>query len=146
MRTIIFFFAFFCCTITNAQWVWVGGTPGKATDWMEPRNWNMNRVPEEGSSVRIPQLNDSNYPEVTTTVPPIAHLEVEGGAQLYIDTNGFLEVDGELTHNTGILLIGKIYTRGLIAVYNTAQDEVAGNPGHLITFPDGGQLSFSPQF
>ena len=146
MRTLIIILALFSCTIANAQWVWVGGTPGKATDWMEPRNWNLNRVPDTGSSVHIPRLNQPFYPEINENVPPIGHLEVAGSAALYILEDGLLQIDGQDTYNSGILLIGKIYTHGLIAVFNTAQIEIAGNKGNLITYTDGGQLSFSPSY
>lgn len=113
---------------------------------MEPRNWNLNRVPDEGSSVRIPQLNQPFYPEINESVPAIAHLEVAGGAELHVLTNGLLQIDGRDAYDAGILLIGKIYTHGLIAVFNTAQSEIAGNEGNLITYTDGGQLSFSPSY
>jgi hypothetical protein len=146
MRTIIIIFALFSCGYLNAQWVWVGGTPGRPSDWMEPRNWNLNRVPDEGSSVRIPQLNQPFYPEIKESVPSIAHLEVAGGAELHVLTNGLLQIDGQDTYDAGILLIGKIYIHGLIAVFNTAQSEITGNEGNLITYTDGGQLSFSPSY
>lgn len=142
MRTIIIIFALLSCSYLNAQWVWVGGTPGKPSDWMEPRNWNLNRVPDEGSSVRIPQLNQPFYPEIKENVPPVAHLLVDGGAELHIMKNGLLQIDGQDTYDAGILLIGKIYVHGLIAVYNTAQEEIAGNEGNLITYTDEGQLTF----
>jgi hypothetical protein len=144
MRTLLFTIALFCCTFANAQWVWIGGTPGKATDWMEPRNWNLNQVPDEDASIRIPQLNQSFYPKITETVPPIAHLEIEGGAALHIAPNGFLQIDGQHTYNTGIMLTGKIFAHGLITVINTAQGKIAGNQGHLITYQDGRQVSFIP--
>lgn len=141
---LILMFGLFCCTLANAQWVWVGGTAGKATAWTEPRNWNLNRVPDESSSVRIPQLNQPFYPEIKESVPSIAHLEVAGGAELHILADGLLEIDGQYTYDSGILLIGKIHNHGLITVFNTAQREIAGNEGNLITYTDGGQLSFFP--
>ncbi len=142
MRLLLIIFGLFCGITTNAQWVWQGGTPVKPTAWEEPRNWNLNRVPEAGAHVRIPALSNTFYPEITTEVPAIAHLEVEGGATLSIRQTGALDIDGSSTFNVGILLTGKILNLGYLSVYHTAQEEIVGNRSHLITALESGDISF----
>ncbi|MCO6492757.1 MAG: hypothetical protein J5I98_30340 [Phaeodactylibacter sp.] len=124
-----------------AQNTWIGGTPGRETDWLEARNWSKQRVPGWDDNVLIPHLWHSNYPMVSAAVPPIAHLEVEGGARLSIKTGGQLSVDGNSTYNTGILLIGKIDNSGVLSVAHPAQEAIAGNSGNLL-MQDGGRFFF----
>lgn len=115
-----------------AQNTWTGGTPGRETDWMEACNWSKQRVPGWDDNVLIPHLWHSHYPVVSAAVPPVAHLEVEGGARLSIKSGGHLPIDGSSTYNTGILLIGKIDNSGVLSVAHSAQEAIAGNPGNLL--------------
>ncbi|MCB0556556.1 MAG: hypothetical protein KDD02_23630 [Phaeodactylibacter sp.] len=122
---------------TFAQSVWVGGAPGRTNDWMEPRNWQDQRVPGWEDNVMIPHLWHDYYPEVNRPVPAIAHLEVEGGARLSITEKGYLPIDGGNTHNSGILLIGTIQNRGVVSIINTAEAPIDGQAGQLASQGDG---------
>ena len=126
------------------QATWSGGTPGHETDWMEARNWSNQRVPGWNDNAIIPHLWHNNYPEIKTAVPAIAHLEVEGGARLSITSNGYLPINGSSTSNSGILLTGKINNEGVLAITNTAQSAVDGNPGNL-SLQDKGRLTTDDQ-
>ncbi|MCB9293498.1 MAG: hypothetical protein H6559_10285 [Lewinellaceae bacterium] len=132
-----------------AQNTWTGGTPGRETDWLEARNWSKQRVPGWDDNVLIPHLWHNNYPVVSAAMPPIAHLEVEGGARLIIKTGGQLSVDGSSTYNSGILLIGKIDNMGVLSVAHPAQEAIAGNSGNLLMqnsgkfYFDGGQGGYA---
>lgn len=120
-----------------AQNIWTGNTPGRETDWLEARNWSRQRVPGWNDNVLIPHLWHNNYPVVNTSVPAIAHLEVEGGARLKITSGGYLPIDGSSAHNSGILLLGNITNEGMIAIKNTAREAIAGKPGNLATRENG---------
>ena len=140
---LISFFALFSFT-AFAQITWTGGTPGHEADWMEARNWSNQRVPGWNDNVIIPHLWHNNYPEIKTAVPAISHLEVEGGAQLAIKADGYLPINGSSTSNSGILLTGKINNEGVLAITNTAQSAVDGNPGNL-SLQDKGRLTTDDQ-
>lgn len=120
-----------------SQSVWKGGTPGRPTDWMEPRNWSDQRVPDWEDGVLIPHLWHNSYPVINTGVPAIAHLEVEGGAHLYIGPKGHLLIDGGATTNSGILLTGLIRNEGAVSIFNTALAAIDGQPGKLINQNQG---------
>ena len=119
------------CLATFAQSVWVGGTPGRASDWMEPRNWQDQQVPGWEDNVVIPHLWHDNYPEIGRVVPAIAHLEVEVGARLSITPKGYLPINGGSTSNCGILLIGTIHNQGVVSIINTAEASIDGQPEKL---------------
>lgn len=125
------------CLPAFAQSVWKGGAPGRATDWMEPRNWSDQRVPGWEDDVLIPHLWHNSYPVINTEAPAIAHLEVEGGARLDIGPKGYLPIDGGSTTNSGILLIGIIRNEGAVSIFNTAQAAIDGQPGKLINQNQG---------
>ena len=127
-----------------AQATWSGGTPGRETDWMEARNWSNQRVPGWNDNAIIPHLWHNNYPEIKTAVPAIAHLEVEGGARLAIKADGYLPINGSSTFDSGILLTGKINNEGVLAITNTAQSAVDGNPG-ILSLQDKGRLTTDDQ-
>ena len=120
-----------CSLSVTGQSIWIGGTPGRETDWMEARNWSQQRVPGWNDNVVIPHLWHNNYPEIRTAVPAIAHLEVEGGARLAIKADGYLPINGSSTFNSGILLTGKIHNEGVLAITHTAQSAVDGNLANL---------------
>ena len=122
---------------TVAQNTWIGGAPGHETDWMDARNWTRQRVPEWNDNVLIPHLWHHNYPKVSTNVPAIAHLEVEGGAQLNITSEGHLLIDGRNTHNSGVLLIGNIVNEGSLAINSTALEAIDGKRHNLANRNNG---------
>ena len=148
--TLIAFFTLI--SVSNyAQNIWIGNTPGHETDWMEARNWSKQRVPGWNDSVLVPHLWHNNYPKVSTRVPAIAHLEVEGGASLNINSGGYLPIDGSSTHNSGVLLTGRIYNEGTLAVTDAGGEAIAGTPGNLAILKNGQftvhghQLAYEPR-
>ncbi len=114
-----------------AQNIWLGGTPGHETGWMEARNWSKQRVPGGNDKVVIPHLWHDYYPVISISAPAIAYLEVEGGARLSITEEGYLSVNGSSTHNSGLLLIGKIINEGALAINQITWEAIDGNLGNL---------------
>lgn len=127
-----------------AQNIWLGGAPGHETDWMEARNWSKQRVPGWEDNVVIPHLWHDSYPEISTSVPAVAHLEVEGGARLNITGEGYLPIDGSSANDHGLLLAGKIIIEGALAITNTARESIGGNLNNL-DIRESGRLTFDGQ-
>lgn len=88
---------FFFCNPTAllAQKIatWKGGTPGRSTQWDCPTNWKEGRVPDEFSTVFIPDVSTSTfaYPRIETDVEVFA-LFCAGSARITILGNARLEV------------------------------------------------------
>ncbi len=96
---------------TNSTWI--GGTPGRSTEWNCPTNWKENHVPDEFSQVVIPA--DCNfYPLITSWVDPIDALLVEGGAKLSIDKNATLTIIGATGRMNGATFLGQIINHGIL--------------------------------
>ena len=123
MRALFLFcLALFTGFALSAQNRWVGGTPGTETDWLQPRNWSKNRVPDwTDSVVLIPDVSTQSgfFPVVSTIVPAIPHLFVASGAKLVLKPSGDLTIDGATTYNHGILLYGEIINSGHLTIQNT---------------------------
>ena len=73
---------------------WMGGTPGKTTDWNCPTNWKEGRIPDDYTQVLIPS-DLLYYPVIKSNVPDIDALMVTGGATLTIYQNESLTILGE---------------------------------------------------
>ncbi|MFN0174199.1 MAG: hypothetical protein ACKVU0_06090 [Saprospiraceae bacterium] len=73
---------------SNAQKIatWKGGTPGRNTEWNCPGNWKEGRVPNEFSSVVIPDISTStfSYPVVRKGTVEISSLQCAPGAKLTV--------------------------------------------------------------
>ncbi|MCB0585558.1 MAG: hypothetical protein KDD06_09580 [Phaeodactylibacter sp.] len=93
---------------------WKGGTPGKASCWNEPANWDANRVPGENDHVIIrPNKSSSTARPVIFSEVQVASIEIQAGAELYIAETGKLVVDGEYTYSEGISIYGgKLVSEG----------------------------------
>lgn len=128
MKTTVLILGLFTL-LTNAafaQVIWKGGTPGAETKWDEARNWSTNKVPTDLDDVIIPDLSSKGdfYPVINTKVPPIAHLNIQGGAILDITTKGELIIDGSNTYNNGITLVGHIHNKGEINIIDPAMKAI----------------------
>ena len=99
---------------------WVGGTPGKETNWSEPRNWSTNDVPDNLSCVVIKLKNSGhNAQPVLEEEVRIVSLEVQSGAQLIITKKGHLVIDGTNTFSQGLQVFGgRIENKGKISLKN----------------------------
>lgn len=131
--TFITLFFIFSTQLT-AQNSWVGGTPGTPTAWENPRNWSENHVPDEFDlTVIIPNVSTTSgyFPIIKTEVPTISFLNVEGGAKLTIEADGYLMIDGASTYNYGIQNTGAVFIYGHLAIQNTSLEAFA-NPKHNI--------------
>ncbi len=75
----------------NAQKIatWKGGTPGRTTDWECATNWKEGRVPNEFSSVVIPDVSTTTfvYPVISKGIVEIASLECAPVAKLTLKHN-----------------------------------------------------------
>ena len=113
-------------SMTFAQSVWVGGSPGKETDWNTSKNWSDNRIPDWSDYVVIPDVSTQSgyFPVITKPVEPIPHLEVQANSKLTILPEGKLTVDGSNFYNVGILLVGDILAEGELIVFNTALESI----------------------
>ena len=106
-----------------AQNIWKGGTPGSETDWNQPKNWSQNHIPDwTDDAVVIPNVmyQSGVFPVISSKVPDIAYLSIEGGAHLTIESTGALIIDGKENYNHGVLNIGQIYNSGQLTIMNTA--------------------------
>lgn len=92
----LFCILFFAANELNAQVQnkWVGGTPGRSTDWDAASNWSLQRVPNEFSDVVIPNTSTTtfSYPAIDKAVE-INSLRIESGAKLVIAETGKLQLN-----------------------------------------------------
>ncbi len=87
MKSLVLFFTLFFMTITgSAQQLvtWVGGTPGKTTNWHEARNWSNNKVPDQFTHVLIPDVSFSSFaePVINSGIAEVASITLVSNAQL----------------------------------------------------------------
>jgi hypothetical protein len=82
--TIILCFGFQVALSAQKTATWKGGTPGRVSDWNCATNWEEGRVPDEFSSVFIPDVSTStfNYPIIKNEVVEIASLQCAPAAKL----------------------------------------------------------------
>ena len=108
-------------SIHNEKVFWLGTCLGAENRWDNPQNWHNNKVPSKNSLVVIaPQFaKHHNYPVIDAFVPDIAQLEIKEGAQLTIELQGQLTVDGHQTESLGIINHGTIQNNGELNVKNT---------------------------
>lgn len=106
---LIFFLSSFLSLTMPAQntLIWEGGTPGKETNWNEPNNWNLNRVPTEDDKVIIKMENKGHFAQpIIKDAVHIAWLEIHSGAKLSIQATGKLIIDGTYHYSEGISMYG----------------------------------------
>lgn len=86
---------------------WLGGTPGKETNWEEPRNWDTNKTPDENTYVVITSQNSGHdaQPVINTEVL-VASIQIHPGAMLTVEKKGQLTVDISETYSEGIQIYG----------------------------------------
>ena len=94
MRTLLIIALTLITTISLAQntVTWIGGTPGKATKWEEPKNWSNHRVPNDFSNVIIPDVSSSTfaYPEITKGIVEVNSIHIESQSRLTVHANAQL--------------------------------------------------------
>lgn len=80
-----------------AQNTWIGGFPGRETDWNFAANWSMNRIPDEWDNVWIPNTTTTTfvYPVITTNVGTVASITFGYNACLTLAQNGAIYIDNE---------------------------------------------------
>ena len=119
----------------TAQAVWSGKAPGKASEWMEPRNWVQNRLPDTWDKVVLPyRTGQSGTPVVLRgTSIRIASLELQSGSRLEITKGTQLIIDGSDTYDYGILLLGGTLSNdGEIVIVNAGLASIEKLNGLLI--------------
>jgi len=112
---------------------WEGGTPGREKDWNCAENWQENRTPGIMDRVVIPNLHSKGewYPEVKQQAEPIATLLMLSGAELTIDDDGVLTIDGATTYADGLINKGIIIVKGDLNIVNVALSQIL-NSGEII--------------
>lgn len=103
---------------------WLGGKPGRPTDWNCAANWKEGKTPNEFAQVIIP-ADAEYYPVIKDEIAPIDALLVEGGSSLTIQNGSMLTVLGETGRFDGITLFGKVFNNGLLEVENVPSMSVA---------------------
>lgn len=141
MKTIILcltsFFFMHTALFSQTTATWVGGTPGKPSDWNSPYNWKEGRVPDENAQVIIPS-DRQYYPVIISDVPDIDALLVAGGAKLKLEADASLSILGESGRLDGLTVLGMIVNEGkLMAEINSAlpvgmSEHIVGNGIRLI--------------
>jgi hypothetical protein len=134
MKTMIICLAtfFLMHTVITAQTTatWVGGTPGKPSDWNSPNNWKEGRIPDENAQVIIPS-DRQYYPVINCEVPDIDALLVAGGAKLKLALDASLSILGQTGRFDGLTVLGMIFNEGmLIAEINSSL--MTGMSGKII--------------
>ena len=92
---------------------WIGGTPGRATDWNCSSNWKENRIPDENSQVIIP-TDRLYYPVLREEVDPIDALMVQSGAEITLTHSANLTILGSTGRMDGMILFGSIENEGTL--------------------------------
>ncbi len=122
MKTLIIVLISLTTTFITAQntVTWIGGTPGKETNWSESKNWSNHRVPDEFSFVII-KYNNSGHnaqPEIKGVVE-VASVEIQSGACLAIKEGGEIMIDGSDFFTEGISNYGgNLINEGVINLKN----------------------------
>ncbi|MBK7335060.1 MAG: hypothetical protein IPJ00_02375 [Saprospirales bacterium] len=85
---------------------WIGGAPGLEREWNCPKNWSAYKVPNEFSSVVIPDVSTGSrsYPVIYSGVLEIYSLDLTSNASLEIGNQATLIVYGEI-HNPGKVIL-----------------------------------------
>ena len=65
--------------------IWLGGKPGRVSDWNVAANWSKHRVPNEFDNVVIPNTGATTqtYPFITGEVT-VQSLHIESGAEIVL--------------------------------------------------------------
>lgn len=118
MKNILIILTMLSTTTLVAQTTatWLGGTPGRETNWEEARNWSNYRVPDEFSNVIIKHTNSGHQsqPTIRGTVEVLS-IEIQSNAALIIDVDGSLLINGDDTYTRGVLIYGgQLYNNGKI--------------------------------
>ena len=119
--SIIFIWVFGSVTLlAQNSIIWKGGTPGKETSWNEPKNWDLNQIPDFNSHVVIKSINSGHQsqPRIDSRVA-VASIEIHSGSTLIIGERGDVLIDGEYTFSQGIVNYGgKFINNGKIELRN----------------------------
>ncbi len=87
----------FASLVANAQNTWIGGFPGRETDWNIAANWSLNSVPDEWDNVWIPNTSTTTfvYPVITTNAGTVASITMGFDAYLTLAGNGMIGIENE---------------------------------------------------
>lgn len=74
---------------------WKGGAPGRSTDWMCAANWREGRLPNEFSTVIIPDVSTGSqaYPIIRSGEVEVLSVEVQLSAMLTLNAAARLVAD-----------------------------------------------------
>ena len=86
--------------------VWLGGKPGRPTDWNTAANWSKGRVPNEFDDVRIPCTATTTraYPVIASEVE-VQSIWVEPGAEVQLAAGLALVIHWEGRDGEGFLKV-----------------------------------------
>ncbi len=130
-----------CTSPESTTVTWTGASGMSRTAWSDTGNWDPAVIPDETSSVVIP---DTGYDPVLTDSVSVANLTIESGATL--DQNGLiLDVSGTFTNRGTLILSGN---EGDVPTISTAEGTVmytqdgeggmtGGSTYHNLTLNDG---------
>ena len=127
--------SFFFAGKVDAQVLWTGKAPGKGSEWMDPRNWEQNRLPDTWDKVILPYR--AGQPVTTVVLSRgnirIASLEIQSGNRLEIGKGSQLVIDGSDTYDYGILLLGgTLLNEGEIVIINAGLASIEKLNGVLL--------------
>ena len=103
------FFILAAATMISAQntVTWKGGTPGNETSWTEASNWSNNKVPNEFSKVVIKAMDSGHYAQpVIKGFVEVASIEIQAGANVTVEEEGTLIIEGAYNYTQGITFYG----------------------------------------
>jgi len=121
--------------------VWRGTTD---TDWAKATNWQKQQVPASSDNVIIPDvsLKSNNFPIITSSAET-NNLTIQSGANLQINPDFSLTVNGTMTNNAGISgFVIKSDANGTGSFINTTSNipatverYLSGTQWHYLTAP-----------
>ncbi len=118
-------------TELNAQLqnTWVGGTPGRPTDWNVASNWSRQQVPGAFDDILVPNTSTTTflYPTIAGNVE-INSLTIESGAKLVILETGILKLNSAGAMNEALANYGELENRSRHLIeFNPSVSEGAGS-------------------
>ena len=138
MKKMLVALVFAICSLSvTGQSIWIGGTPGRETDWMEARNWLDKKIPGSDDYVLIAHIGQEVYPVIRSVLPEIAGLEIEGGARLEVLPEGVMTVVPERQGGTGLSLIGTVTNQGVIRIGGLMKNTTDGGIENLVLAGEG---------
>ncbi|WP_299838982.1 T9SS type A sorting domain-containing protein [uncultured Tenacibaculum sp.] len=122
----------------------VNWTGASSAFWSITSNWNTSAIPSTSNNVTIPDV--ANDPILNTGNLSVNDLTIDSGADLTVDVNGALTVNGDLNNSGTIALTASASNSSVFIVEGSASGQVTfqqngllANQWNVITAPVSGQ-------